>query len=123
MDPHANIKRQRELAAKIIELIDSAVPEPDDTMDDWTRHDAAIADRNETIADLANTLAEHVQALDEWRTKGGFDPYAPPDTDARAMDEIAAILSGNGWDSDTPVAISEVVRKTGREVADSGDGE
>ena len=51
MDPIANLIEQRDLAAR---LLDSNYP-----------HDAAVAIR----------LAELVQALDEWRRKGGADPY------------------------------------------------
>lgn len=58
MDPKANIKEQRELAAKIIAA--------------W---DALTDDDDSVIARDALRLAELVQALDEWRRKGGFDPY------------------------------------------------
>ena len=107
MDPHANIARQRELAAEIQQFLDL------ETRD----YDPPASEQ------AASELTELVLALDEWRLKGGFDPYAPPYTDAHALDEITAILSGNEWDSDTPVAISEVVRKTGREVADAEEEE
>jgi hypothetical protein len=52
MDPHANLARQRELAADLLSGI-------------------ASGSANST----ARLLAEHVQALDEWRLNGGFDPY------------------------------------------------
>jgi hypothetical protein len=67
MDPVTNLRRQLELAAQIIALIDSA------TTDDGQLPDAVA----QQVADLANELAELVAALDEWRTKGGFDPYLP----------------------------------------------
>jgi hypothetical protein len=65
MDPIANLREQRELVAQIIALID------ENTRDDGTLVDDAI----EEIAEAANRLAELVRALDEWRQKGGFDPY------------------------------------------------
>lgn len=52
MDPIANIARQRALADSILD--------GDDYVDTGE----------------ACELAELVQALDEWRRKGGFDPYA-----------------------------------------------
>jgi hypothetical protein len=58
MDPVANLKEQRALAAHIIVLAD--------------REDG---DPNGELAECASRLAELVQALDEWRTRGGFDPY------------------------------------------------
>lgn len=59
MDPIANIKEQRDLAAAIIERTDAADRGEDAT---W-------------LIDYAQRLAELVIALDEWRTNGGFDPY------------------------------------------------
>lgn len=35
--------------------------------------DAEVTD---AVAECGKELAELVQALDEWRLKGGFDPYA-----------------------------------------------
>lgn len=56
MDPVANLAEQRTLAAELIKHID-----------------AEDADFN--IEENATRLAELVIALDEWRTKGGYDPY------------------------------------------------
>ena len=56
MDPDANLKEQRELAAKIIATWDGA--ETDDAIDP---HDAV-------------RLAELVEALDRWLTMGGALP-------------------------------------------------
>lgn len=56
MDPIANVKEQRELAASIL---DESNP---------------IYDPGKTIED-AYRLAELVQALDAWQTAGGFSPY------------------------------------------------
>lgn len=64
MDPNANLKRQRELAAEIIDGYG-----------------------NRDIADLAAELAELVQALDEWRLKGGFDPYAQTEVEPKDADD------------------------------------
>jgi hypothetical protein len=55
MDPNQNLKQQRELAAQIIRLRDKDAP-----------HDQ--------IADVADELAELVQALDGWLSRGGFLP-------------------------------------------------
>jgi hypothetical protein len=55
MDPNENIREQRELAARVL------------ANDDYFKQAQFNAD--------ANRLAELVQALDEWRTRGGFDPY------------------------------------------------
>lgn len=57
MDPTANIRRQRELIERLTALQDGA-----------NGYEGEIADR-------AFELAEHVTALDEWRQRGGFDPY------------------------------------------------
>lgn len=56
MDPHANLKQQRELARGLI----ASYSRPPHEVDG---------------ADAAE-LAEHVLALDDWRLSGGFDPYA-----------------------------------------------
>jgi len=68
MDPVANIVRQRQIAAEI-QVIQDATPVPDG-------HFPAHA----KLAELAIELAELVLALDEWRRRGGFDPYTaiPP---------------------------------------------
>lgn len=57
MDPIANLKEQLELAEYVLskECID---------VDDLLR-----------IDESAKELAELVQAMDEWRKNGGFDPY------------------------------------------------
>jgi hypothetical protein len=59
MDPNENLKRQRELAKEII--------------------DGAWKDQV-SVVEAAVELAELVQALDEWRLKGGFDPYGASDS-------------------------------------------
>lgn len=55
MDPHANLAEQITLAHEIINLTDNNAPVPEET---------------------ADRLAELVLALDEWRRKGGWDPYS-----------------------------------------------
>lgn len=53
MDPLVNLLRQRELAQQLVESAQAGAP----------------------LVDEAVELAELVLALDEWRRKGGFDPY------------------------------------------------
>jgi hypothetical protein len=53
MDPNENIKRQRELCAEMLGR-------------DLTHTE---------VTDVGYELAELSRALDEWRAKGGFDPY------------------------------------------------
>lgn len=60
MDPNANIEEQRKIAARIREI---------DSAGDYGY------DANPEIEQAAVDLAELVLALDEWRRKGGFDPY------------------------------------------------
>lgn len=55
MDPHANVRKQRELARGLI----ASYHRPPHEVDG---------------ADAAE-LAEHVLALDDWRLNGGYDPY------------------------------------------------
>lgn len=64
MDPDANLAEQRKLAA--------------DLVDDYV-------DENETFRDKAERLAELVQALDGWITKGGFLPAAWQSTPAAPL--------------------------------------
>jgi hypothetical protein len=98
MDPTTNLERQRELAAKIIALLDEQPEEPET----FREHDERIADRNQHIADIANELAELVQALDEWRCKGGFDPYRPtPQLITRARQYVTESLNAlHSWEED-----------------------
>lgn len=55
MDPDANLREQRELAADIIRMADAG--------DDY-----------EPVANKGTQLAELVQALDEWLRRGGRLP-------------------------------------------------
>lgn len=59
MDPNANLREQRELAQRITTLADRR-----------------SAPRGVDFENDAARLAELVQALDDWRQHGGFDPYA-----------------------------------------------
>lgn len=61
MDPKANLERQRELAQTIVDAPE--VP------------DAELSEEAERIIAAADELAGLVQALDQWRRNGGFDPY------------------------------------------------
>ena len=60
MDPLKNIERQCKLATRIQEIADNEDRDTDDLL---------------KLEKLAVELAELVVALDEWRKKGGFDPY------------------------------------------------
>jgi hypothetical protein len=44
-------------------------------------------------------------------------------SDERAMNAIAALMSGSEWSADTLDVIADMVRATGRTVADSGEYE
>src|SRR3989442_490266 len=57
MDPEANVKQQREISQRIVQLEQGG---------GW--------DDQQLIEEAAN-LAELVLALDEWRLGGGYDPY------------------------------------------------
>src|SRR4030095_3214047 len=65
MDPIANLKEQRELAKSIANI--------------WHNHSDLNGnltnDQLLLIDEKAEALSELVLALDEWRSKGGFDPY------------------------------------------------
>jgi hypothetical protein len=67
MDPQANIREQRELAQQIIDRTDAA--DKDDRPFTGKEQTAHMED--------ADRLAELVLALDEWRRRGGYDPYDP----------------------------------------------
>jgi hypothetical protein len=67
MDPLANLKEQRALAKKIQAI-----------WDDCNADGTLTAEQSATAAELANKLSELVLALDEWRLKGGSDPYQQP---------------------------------------------
>lgn len=59
MDPDANLEEQRSLSESILEALD--VDEDEEVDMDAVRDDA-------------NRLAELVQALDQWISRGGFLP-------------------------------------------------
>jgi nitroreductase len=75
MDPNENIKRQRELAAQLV------------------ANDQSVKGYYNDLDDAATELAELVQALDEWRLKGGFDPYA--DAESELLASMRAIVNYN----------------------------
>lgn len=64
MDPIANLKEQRELAADILVIQDNCSDDGD-------------FDEQQTIdlIEAAQRLAELVQALDQWQLGGGWSPY------------------------------------------------
>jgi hypothetical protein len=63
MDPNANLARQRELSQEILTIVDQCSDDGEFT-----------EDQELELVHLAANLAEHVQALDEWITRGGFLP-------------------------------------------------
>jgi hypothetical protein len=63
MDPTANLKEQREVAAEILAIWDRCTPSGKFTTQQL--HELQYA---------AHRLAELVQALDEWVGRGGFLP-------------------------------------------------
>jgi hypothetical protein len=77
MDPHANLREQRELAERL-----GPDAEPMHLID-YQRE--------------TERLCELVMALDEWRQRGGFDPYdrthAAPFSRMRLRDEAVAHLT------------------------------
>lgn len=60
MDPLANINEQREIAREL-QIATEGI---------------SVGESAEHIVEATGRLAELVLALDEWRTKGGFDPYS-----------------------------------------------
>ena len=42
-------------------------------------------------------------------------------TDKRALDDIAAFMTGEEWDADTCEAVAQLVMFTGREVKEPGE--
>jgi hypothetical protein len=69
MDPQTNLQEQRSLVRQINEALDS--------------------EQDDVITLLAERLAEKVEALDEWLSKGGFLPKA-----WTHKDQIGVILPG-----------------------------
>jgi hypothetical protein len=92
VDPIANLQDQRELAREILRPKDHLVKE------DYLAHSLGCAER---IADL-------FQALDEWRRKGGFDPYSVGPDGVREVtaSEIRAVL----YESERPMFDALVLR-------------
>ena len=66
MDPDANLAEQMKLASSIIAMIDEYADE----------YGAIPDDIKDAIVDDANRLAELVQALGGWVSRGGFLPAA-----------------------------------------------
>lgn len=76
MDPVANLERQRQLVAEILAFTKGAGP-----LDRAIKGYSADAEYTASaeLRGLTEELAELTQALDEWRLKGGFDPYLGDD--------------------------------------------
>jgi hypothetical protein len=93
MDPVANMREQCKLARKIILYVDQGL---------------------RPLADDANELAELVITLDEWRRKGGFDPYNPSmqrralnaESKLTMADEIREALEGDSNDAEHDALVS-----------------
>lgn len=64
MDPITNLKEQLDLAKRITDIQDHVDDDGNMSHEDLEESEAYGA-----------RLAELVLALDEWRRKGGFDPY------------------------------------------------
>lgn len=75
MDPVANLAEQRRVAASIIRALEALAGRRAD--DDLTNDEEIEA--LDAIAGEGARLAELVNALDEWRKLGGFDPYVGED--------------------------------------------
>jgi hypothetical protein len=79
MDPIANVKAQRASVAEINEIADRCLASGEPPAGEGAR-----------LQELAVQLAEQVEALDTWRTRGGFDPYLAPGADyAPVADAVA----------------------------------
>ena len=84
MDPIANLREQRELIARIRFRLERADPI------------AGISDANRAAnEDDAERLVELVEALDEWRRTGGFDPWAaePVDEDTGRAVQLLGVTA------------------------------
>lgn len=82
MDPEANLSEQLELAREILAENERITDDGGNTPDEFW-HDGTV----ESLLQRAERLAELVQALAEWRRKGGFDPL----TNA-PLDHIRALV-------------------------------
>lgn len=91
MDPAANLSEQREISARL--LADAYASDADYEAD-------------------AQRLAELVQALDEWRRRGGFDPYQTQ-TSQSLIDAVRAEFDKckRKWDSEEPAALETLERR------------
>lgn len=95
MDPEANVNEQRVLGAKLVEPVDVDELKAECSYHEDGGHDAegndlgsvdalidyknALEDRVRTLSIDAARLAELALSLDDWRVRGGFDPYLPPE--------------------------------------------
>lgn len=82
----------------------------------WCEQDGVLMKYDELTDTLVST----------WVPKGLIEAFGKLQEDkdallvkqATALDEIAEILSGKEWDSDTAGYISEVIQRTGRNILD-----
>lgn len=81
MDPEANIREQLEIARQLRELLN-----PPELVTPEEGSDTGL----EVIA-LADRLSDLVIALDEWRRRGGFDPYAKA-SELTLAERVQAVL-------------------------------
>lgn len=68
MDPVANMYEQLELAKEIDKLQEFE-------SDGGLAQDTQLSERSDEVYNLAGRLTMLIIALDEWRYKGGYDPY------------------------------------------------
>jgi hypothetical protein len=92
----------------------SAGPE----MQDFTRLDEIVVYANHRGIGTKAAIIELVNAA----LSHGLG-NVPKISDHRAMNAIAALMSGHEWDADTLDAIADTVRATGRTIENSDDYE
>jgi hypothetical protein len=84
MDPNTNLTTQLEKARAILRAADTCA----DVNGNLTHAEA------EHMANLAVELAEHVEALNQWITRGGFYPLAWENGRRTAIQRMERALKG-----------------------------
>lgn len=117
MDPIANLREQRQLAAQLVEPVDVDSLKAEchysedggfdgagndlGSVDALIEYKNAVEDRLRSLAIDAARLGELVEALDGWRRSGGFDPYLPAENGKlpshAQMLALGRIMRANGW--------------------------